>query len=195
MWKGLTGAVLAAVLSLAGIHSAAQSAPGQTAYDFSFTAIDGSPMPLSRFKGNVLLVVNTASKCGFVGQYDGLEMLWNAYKDRGLVVIGVPSNDFGGQEPGSREEIADFCRLNYGVSFPLTDKTAVSGDNAHPFYKWAGDEAGLVGRPKWNFHKYLIGSDGRFLDWFATTTDPQSEKLIKTIEAALAEPKQEMPAH
>jgi len=176
-------AVLAAI---GGSSASAQTAsPGASAYDFSFTTIAGDPMPLDQFKGKTLLVVNTASKCGFVGQFDGLEALWKQYKDRGLVVIGVPSNDFGSQEPLQGEEIADFCRLNYGVSFPLADKTAVTGDEAHPFYRWAGEKAGLLGRPKWNFHKYLIGPDGEFLDWFASTTKPGDEKIVSAIEKSL----------
>lgn len=166
-------------------QSAGESSDGTDAYDFSFTAINGEPMPLEQFRGRVLLVVNTASKCGFVGQYDGLEALWKRYGDRGLVVIGVPSNDFGGQEPRQEQEIVDFCRLNYGVSFPLTAKTEVTGEKAHPFYRWAGEKAGLLGRPKWNFHKYLVGSDGQLLDWFATTTKPEDEKIVTAIEKSL----------
>lgn len=161
------------------------SAAEQTAYDFTFTAIDGTPMPLSQFKGKAVLVVNTASECGFTPQYEELETLWKANKDKGLVVIGVPSNDYGGQEPGSEQEIATFCKLNYGVTFPLTDKTVVKGEGEHPFYIWAGKKAGLLGRPKWNFHKYLIGRDGQFVDWFSTQTKPMGRKIKTAIAAAL----------
>jgi glutathione peroxidase len=157
----------------------------QTAHDFSFTAIDGKPLPLSQFRGKALLVVNTASECGFTGQYEGLEAVAKKYESKGLVVLGVPSNQFGGQEPGTSEEIATFCKLNYGVTFPLADKTEVKGGGAHPFYQWAGQKAGALGRPKWNFHKYLIGRDGQFIDWFSTQTAPESEKIAAAIEAAL----------
>lgn len=176
-------AVLFVVASLMTINPAA--ADERRAHDFTFTGIDGRPLPLSDFRGKVLLVVNTASECGYTGQYDNLETLWQTYRGRGLVVIGVPSNDFGGQEPGTAEEIANFCKMNYGVTFPLADKTAVSGDAAHPFYRWAGDKAGTLGSPKWNFHKYLIGRDGAFIDWFSTPTDPMAEKITSAVEAAL----------
>ncbi len=156
-----------------------------TAYDFTLTGIDGKPMPLSQFRGSPVLIVNTASECGYTPQYEELEVLWQAYKGKGLVVVGVPSNDFGGQEPGTASEIASFCKLNYGVTFPLADKTVVKGGNAHPFYKWAGEQAGMLGKPKWNFHKYLIGPDGRFVDWFSTQTKPTGPKIKAAVEKAL----------
>jgi glutathione peroxidase len=137
-----------------------------TAYDFSFESLQGEPMPLANYKGKVLLVVNTASKCGFTPQYKGLEALYNQYKGRGLVIIGVPSNDFGAQEPGSAKEISAFCQLNYGVTFPMTSRQVVSGDNAHPFYKWAYSVLGFGSAPKWNFHKYLIDRNGHIVDYF-----------------------------
>jgi len=157
-----------------------------TAHDFTLTGIDGKPMPLSQYKGHPVLVVNTASECGYTPQYEELEALWQAYKGQGLVIVGVPSNDFGGQEPGTASEIATFCKLNYGVTFPLADKTVVKGDGAHPFYKWAGEQAGMLGRPKWNFHEYLIGADGRFIDWFSTPTKPTAPKIKAAVEKALA---------
>ncbi len=163
------------------------AAADRTAHDFTFTAIDGSQMPLSQFKGRAVLVVNTASECGYTPQYEDLEKLWTTYKEKGLVVVGVPSNDFGGQEPGTAEEIVQFCKLNYGVSFPLADKTVVKGPNAHPFYVWAGEQAGMLGRPKWNFHKYLIGRDGRFVDWFSTQTKPTGSKITAAVEKALSD--------
>lgn len=156
-----------------------------TAYDFTLTGIDGKPMPLAQFKGKLMLVVNTASECGYTPQYENLEALWQRYKDRDFVVVGVPSNDFGGQEPGTSSEIAQFCKINYGVTFPLADKTVVKGDKAHPFYVWAGEKAGALGRPKWNFHKYLIGPDGQFIDWFSTQTKPDGPKITKAVEEAL----------
>ncbi|WP_421694276.1 glutathione peroxidase [Aestuariivirga sp.] len=159
---------------------------GTTAYDFTLTGIDGKPMPLSQFKGHPLLVVNTASECGYTPQYEDLEKLWQAYKGKGLIIIGVPSNDFGSQEPGTSSEIATFCKINYGVTFPLADKTVVKGDKAHPFYKWAGEQAGVLGRPKWNFHKYLIGPDGQFVNWFSTPAKPMGPKITAAVEKVLA---------
>ncbi len=159
-----------------------------SAYDYSFTTLIGEkPMPLSAYRGKVLLVVNTASQCGFTKQYGGLQKLYDTYRERGLVIIGVPSNDFGEQEPGSSSEIAEFCKLNYGVTFPMTSKQVVSGDEAHPFYLWAGDTLGFGTRPKWNFHKYLVGRDGRVIDHFNSTTGPDSSSLIEAVEKALAE--------
>ena len=155
-------------------------------FDFNLTGLDGKPMPLSQFKGHPILLVNTASECGFTPQYEGLEKLWEGYKNKGLIVIGVPSNDFGGQEPGKAAEIATFCKKNYGVTFPLADKAVVSGAGAIPVYKWANDQAGFLGKPNWNFHKYLFGKDGQFLDWFASTTEPESPKITNAVEAALA---------
>jgi glutathione peroxidase len=156
-----------------------------TLYDFTLTGLDGKPMLLSQFKGKVVLLVNTASQCGYTPQYEGLEAVWEANKDKGLVIVGVPSNDFGGQEPGSNTEIATFCKLNYGVTFPLTDKSVVKGADAIPVYKWAGDQAGFLGRPSWNFHKYLFGRDGKFIDWFSTATKPDGPKIGKALAAAL----------
>jgi glutathione peroxidase len=155
--------------------------------DFTLTGIDGKPMAFSQFKGSAVLLVNTASECGFTGQYDGLEKLWETYRDKGLVIVGVPSNDFGGQEPGKAEEIATFCKLNYGVTFPLADKAVVKGKQAIPVYVWAAEQSGLLGSPKWNFHKYLFGRDGQFIDWFSSPTEPMSNKLTAAVEKALAQ--------
>jgi glutathione peroxidase len=156
-----------------------------TAYDFTFQSIEGDPLPLSNFKGKVLLIVNTASKCGFTPQYEGLQAIWDKYKDRGFVVLGVPSNDFGKQEPGNKDEIQEFCEVNFGINFPLTEKNSVSGKDAHPFYKWAKQELGFMAAPKWNFHKYLIDPEGKLVDWFATTTAPTSAKVTGKIESLL----------
>ena len=158
-----------------------------TLYDFTLTGIDGKPMPLQQFDDKVVLLVNTASECGYTGQYEGLEALWLAYKGKGLVVVGVPSNDFGGQEPGQAAEIASFCKLNYGVTFPLADKTVVKGKTADPVYAWAGKQAGMLGTPKWNFHKYLFARDGKFIDWFSTPTEPTGDKIKVAVEKALAQ--------
>ncbi len=161
------------------------AANAANAYDFSFTAIEGGALPLATFKGKAVLVVNTASQCGFTPQYEGLQALWQAYRDRGLVVLGVPSNDFGGQEPGSNAEIKKFCEITFNVDFPMTEKVVVKGAGAHPFYKWAAGELGALAAPKWNFHKYLVAPDGRLVDWFSTPTGPDAPRLRAAIEKAL----------
>lgn len=159
----------------------------KTAYDFAFTNLDGGgELHLSDFIGKVIVVVNTASKCGFTPQYAGLETLYEAYKDKGLVIIGVPSNDFGSQEPGSNAEVANFCQINYGVSFPMAAKEKVSGNNAHPFYLWAKQVLGFGTAPKWNFHKYLINRQGQLIDYFHSTTSPQNKRFKQAISKALA---------
>jgi len=164
----------------------AQEKSGKTAYDFSFKTLVGQEaMPLSAYQGKVLLIVNGASKCGFTGQYDGLQKLYDKYKEKGLVVIVVPSNDFGRQEPGTSQEIASFCKLNYGVTFPMASKEIVSGDNPHPFYAWAKSELGFGTAPKWNFHKYLVNRQGKLVDYFNSTTGPDSDRLVKAVEKAL----------
>jgi glutathione peroxidase len=156
------------------------------AWDFSFeTLTGGQPLPLAQFKGKALLVVNTASQCGFTPQYKELEEVARRYAGRGLVVLGVPCNDFGGQEPGTPEQITQFCTENYQVSFPLTRKVKVTGDGAHPFYAWARTKVGFLGAPKWNFHKYLIAPDGSLADWFSTPTKPTGDKIIRAIEKTL----------
>jgi len=158
-----------------------------TAYDFEATTIDGKPAPLAAQRGKVLLIVNTASACGFTPQFAGLEALWKKYTDKGLVVVGFPSNQFGHQDPGSNDEISSFCQLNYGVSFPMMAKTDVNGGDAHPLYKWLTAEApGILGTKaiKWNFTKFLVGKDGQVLKRYAPTDTPES--LSADIEAALA---------
>jgi len=158
-------------------------------YDFEALSIDGKPAHLSTQRGKVLLIVNTASECGFTPQFDGLEALWEAYRDKGLVVVGFPSNEFGGQDPGSNDEIATFCSVNYGVSFPMMGKVEVNGTGAHPLWKWLTSEApGILGSQaiKWNFTKFLVGRDGRVIKRYAPTDTPESMK--KDIEAALAQP-------
>ena len=156
-------------------------------YDFSAESITGQRADLSTQRGKVLLIVNTASACGFTPQFAGLEKLWEEYRDRGLVVVGFPSNQFGSQDPGSNDEIASFCQLNYGVSFPMMAKTEVNGEQAHPLYRWLAAEApGLLGTKaiKWNFTKFLVGRDGQVLKRYAPQDAP--EKLAADIEAALA---------
>lgn len=156
-------------------------------YDFEALSITGQAAQLSSQRGKVLLIVNTASACGFTPQFKGLESLWADYKDRGLVILGFPSNEFGAQDPGSDDEIASYCQVNYGVSFPMMSKIEVNGRQAHPLWQWLKKEApGLLGSQgvKWNFTKFLVGRDGQVLKRYAPTDTPQS--LRADIEAALA---------
>jgi glutathione peroxidase len=158
-----------------------------TVYDFEAQQIDGKPVPLADFRGKAMLIVNTASACGYTPQFAGLEKLHEEYAAKGLVVLGFPCNQFGAQDPGSNDEIAQFCQLNYGVSFPMMAKINVNGDAAHPLYKWLTKEApGLLGTTsiKWNFTKFLIGKDGAVIKRYAPADEPAS--LKKDIEAALA---------
>jgi len=156
-------------------------------WGFEAQTIGGERVRLSRYKGKVLLIVNTASQCGFTPQFDGLQQLWQAYRDQGLVVLGFPSNEFGAQDPGHNDEIASFCQLNYGVSFPMMSKIEVNGAAAHPLYRWLTREApGVLGSQmiKWNFTKFLVGRDGRTIKRYAPQDEP--EKLVGDIEAAIA---------
>ncbi|MEY3124353.1 MAG: hypothetical protein RLZZ573_873 [Pseudomonadota bacterium] len=158
-----------------------------TVYDFQAQQIDGKTVDLNQFKGKVMLIVNTASACGFTPQFAGLEALHQTYADQGLVVLGFPCNQFGAQDSGSNDEIADFCQMNYGVSFPMMSKIDVNGTQAHPLYQWLAVEApGLLGSKsiKWNFTKFLVGKDGHVLKRYAPTDTPES--LSKDILAALA---------
>ncbi|MEA1650621.1 glutathione peroxidase [Nitrospirillum sp. BR 11164] len=172
---------LAATRQVDAAASLPSSAAG-SAYDYKFTSIDGDPLPLSQFKGKAILVVNTASLCGFTPQYKGLEALYTAYKDKGLVVLGVPANDFADQEPGSNKEIKHFCDANFAVDFPMTEKETVTGGKAHPFYKWV---SAAKGAPKWNFHKYLISPEGALIAAFPSKVEPESPELKAAIDAAL----------
>jgi glutathione peroxidase len=158
-----------------------------SAHDFNFPSLVADQnIALADYQGKAVLVVNTASRCGLTPQYDGLQALWTRYRDRGLVVLGVPSNDFGAQEPGSAAEIADFCSTRYQVDFPMTAKQTVIGGAAHPFYQWVLAQAGEAAAPKWNFHKYLIGREGELLETFGSRMAPDDPGLVAAIEAALA---------
>jgi glutathione peroxidase len=159
--------------------------PMSNAYDFSFTSIDGKLMPMSSFKGHPVLVVNVASKCGLTPQYEGLVQLYRDLRAKGLVVLGVPSNQFMGQEPGTNEEIQIFCSTTYGVDFPMTEKVDVKGDTAHPMFKWMKGELGEPAEPLWNFHKFLIGKDGRALQAFNPRVEPLAPEVKQAIEGAL----------
>jgi glutathione peroxidase len=180
--------LLAVLLALASPSMAAAGQPNLDWAALPLVAIDGTAQPPQTFQGKVVLVVNTASECGFTPQYEGLQAVWREYRDKGLVVLGVPSNDFGGQEPGGNAQVQSFCQVNYGVDFPLLEKQAVTGSAAHPLYRWAAAQTGALGVPRWNFHKLLIGRDGRLIDWFASTTEPGAPKVKAALDKALAEP-------
>ena len=164
-----------------GILEKASANYSKLVYDFEFNGIDGNKIKLSDFKNKVLVVVNVASRCGYTPQYEGLQMLWSNYKNKNLVVIGVPTNNFK-QEPGNNKEIKDFCETNFGINFPMTEKTNVIGKDAHPFYKWAKKNHGIAAIPKWNFHKIVIGKNGKVVDTFASFTKPTSGKFLNLIE-------------
>ncbi len=173
---------------IAGLITAlpAIAATCPTLLDHSFQRLqDSAPQSLCQYQGKVLLVVNTASFCGFTGQYEGLEAVYDKYKNRGLVVVGFPSNDFGEEEPGSNKEIADFCRMTYGIKFPMMAKTDIAAPKTHPFYKQLIAKSGAA--PKWNFHKYLIDRNGNTVASFDTRTAPDDRRLIAQIERRLAE--------
>jgi glutathione peroxidase len=153
-----------------------------SAYDFSFRKIDGGTLPLAAWRGKPVLVVNTASECGYTPQYAGLEKLWQHYRDKGFVLLGVPSNDFGAQEPGSEAEIKEFCTRDYAVDFPLAAKEPVTGAKAHPFYQWVAKESGA---PRWNFHKYLIAPDGTIAGAWPSRVTPEDPAITGAIDAAL----------
>jgi len=187
--------LLAAVALAAGAAGApAPATAGAPAtppslYDFAPARIDGTPQPLETFRGRVLLLVNVASRCGFTPQYEGLEALYERYRDRGFAVLGFPSNDFGEQEPGSNEEIAEFCRGTYGVEFPMFAKIRVRGEDAHPLYRFLAAQPEPVGGPvEWNFQKYLVDRRGRAVARFAPRTEPGDPRLRARLEELLAEP-------
>jgi len=155
------------------------------AHDLSFKRMDGTTLPLAEFKGKAVLVVNTASECGFTPQYAGMQKLWEQNRDRGLVVLGVPCNDFGAQEPGAEDAIAAFCSARYAVDFPMTEKVGVIGANAHPFYRWIADTVGEDAAPRWNFHKYLIDPNGELAAMWPSKVEPLSTEISDAIDAAL----------
>ena len=154
-------------------------------FDFKINSINGDVLDLSTFNGKTILLVNVASNCGFTKQYDDLQKLYEDFKDKGLIVLGVPSNQFGGQEPGTESEIKNFCETNFNITFPMTSKYDVKGDNAHPIYMWAKDTYGKSTVPKWNFHKILINKNGKIEDTFVSFTSPLSKKIIKKLNQIL----------
>lgn len=157
----------------------------KTFFDFKINSINGEELDLSKFYGKTILLVNVASKCGFTKQYDDLQKLYEDFQDKGLVVIGVPTNQFGGQEPGTESDIKNFCETNFNITFPMTSKYEVKGDNAHPIYIWAKDTYGKSTVPKWNFHKILINKNGKIEDTFASFTGPISKKIINKLNQIL----------
>ncbi|MEO1193144.1 MAG: glutathione peroxidase [Pseudomonadota bacterium] len=182
-------AKMAAGALLLSVSSGVAADTSQQPFNWSnanLTALSGEPLPPELFEGKAVLVVNTASRCGFTPQYAGLQELFERYQDQGLVVLGVPANDFGGQEPGSNEEIAGFCERRFSISFPMTEKATVIGANAHPIFAWASRVTGGKAQPQWNFYKFLIDRDGQLDSWFTSLSKPQSPKITQRIEAALA---------
>jgi glutathione peroxidase len=154
-------------------------------FDFKINSINGEELDLSTFNGKAILLVNVASKCGFTKQYNDLQKLYENFKDKGLIVLGIPTNQFGGQEPGTESEIKNFCETNFNITFPMTSKYDVKGDNAHPIYLWAKDTFGKSTVPKWNFHKILINKNGKIEDTFVSFTSPLSKKIIKKLNKIL----------
>jgi glutathione peroxidase len=182
--------VAAVAASMTGAFAATPVAPAgvNTAYDINMTTIDGKPMPFSQYKGKVLLVVNTASFCGFTPQYEALEKAQTTYKDKGFTVIGVPSGDFMGQEYKTNAEIKQFCESKFGINFPLSEKSVVTGSKATPFFAWAAATLGAKEAPKWNFHKYLVDRSGKIVGSFASGTTPDSPEITAAIQRAIAAP-------
>ncbi len=168
-------------LIMFSFFSKVASGSSTNAYDYEFKSIDGDKIKLSDYKGKVIVVVNVASRCGYTPQYEGLQSLWSNYKNKDVIVLGVPTNNFR-QEPGSNKEIKDFCESNFGITFPMTEKISVIGSNSHPFYKWAKEDYGIGAIPKWNFHKIIIGKEGKIVDTFSSITKPSSKKFLKIIE-------------
>ena len=166
---------------VASSNAIAMGIPSIDFYSLKTKTITGDLFTFSSLKGKRVLIVNTASRCGYTPQYEDLQALWTTYKNKNLVVLGVPTNNFR-QEPGSNKEIKDFCETNFGITFPMTEKINVIGSNAHPFYKWARKDYGIGAIPKWNFHKIIIGKDGKVAETFSSITKPSSKKFIKVIE-------------
>lgn len=175
--RTLIGTLAAATALPTGAH-----ADRRTAHHHTFTDIDGAPLPLSRFSGDALMVVNTASLCGFTYQYDGLQALYDRYRARGFTLVAVPSDDFAGQELDTEKEVKEFCEVNFNLDFPMTGITRVKGRDAHPFYRWAALELGADNTPQWNFHKYLIDGQGNLVAAFPTRIEPQDPRIRTAIE-------------
>ena len=180
MLKQIKVIILLIMISLFGNKLSADYE--KLAYDFQFKDLDGSPLNLSEYKDKVIVVVNVASQCGFTKQYEDMQNVWEKYQSKGIVILGIPSNDFGKQEPGSNKDIKNFCEAKFGISFPMTEKVLVKGTDAHPFYIWARENHGKSAIPKWNFHKIIIDKNGKISETFSSITNPSSKKFINAIE-------------
>jgi len=179
-------ALVTALAACLWVHNPnALHATSPSAHAITFTSIEGKPLPLSSYAGKAVLVVNTASLCGFTYQYDGLQEVFDRYRDRGLVVLGVPSNDFGQQEPGGEAEIKHFCEVNFDIDFPLTEKQTVKGSDAHPFFHHVAETLGENSLPRWNFHKYLIDPEGQLVGAWSSQAEPGGAEITGAIEQAL----------
>ena len=173
------------IITMSLFFTSATSNYDKLAYDFNFNDLDGSIINLSEYKNKVIVIINVASQCGYTKQYNDMQKIWDKYQEKGLIMMGVPSNDFGKQEPGTNKEIKNFCESKFGITFPMTEKIIVKGENAHPFYLWAKKNHGNSAVPKWNFHKIIIGKSGKIEDTFASITKPTSKKFISALEKAL----------
>ena len=186
--NALRSATAAIAAIVAGCTAAPKEVPVKMFQEIEAKTIDGTSVKMGDYQGKVLLIVNTASKCGFTGQYDGLQKLYETYADQGFVVLGFPSNDFMGQEPGSNEQIAEFCKLNYGVTFPMFEKITVKGEGMHPLYAYLTSEQtnpDFAGGISWNFNKFLVSRDGEIIGRFGSRTKPDDQELVAAIEGAL----------
>ena len=177
-----TTKVLLITLMISFFYTKGNAEYKKLAHDFQFKDINGNEINLADYKNKVLIVINVASQCGFTNQYEDMQKVWEQYQEKGIVIIGVPSNDFGNQEPGNSKEIKNFCEAKFGITFPMTEKVIVKGDNAHPFYKWAKENHGKSAVPKWNFHKIIIDKSGKVAETFSSITNPSSKKFKNTIE-------------
>lgn len=178
--------IVFALFTVAAAAAPASASMEKSAHDFVLTSIEYTDMPMDQYKGKAVLLVNTASYCGFTPQYEGLQALWEDYRDKGLIVLGVPANDFGDQEPGSEANIKRFCEVNFQVDFPMTKKMMVKGGEGNaPIYDWLASQMGEDSRPKWNFHKYLIDQNGQPVAYFGSRVTPQSDELRGAIDKVL----------
>ena len=177
--------ILIIIFNVYNFNTKVNSMENKNFYDFKLESITGEIINFNNYKGKTVLLVNVASNCGFTKQYSDLQNLWEKYKERDLIVLGIPSNQFGGQEPGSNAEIKDFCETNFNINFPMTSKYDVKGENAHEIYKWAKDSFGKGAIPKWNFHKILINKNGKIHETYASFTNPMSKKIINELEKIL----------
>ncbi len=180
MFKTIKTLIFFLIITIMGTSVNADN--NKLAYDFEFKDLDGSTIKLSEYKNKVIVIINVASQCGFTNQYEDMQKIWEKYQSKGIVILGVPSNDFGKQEPGSNEEIKNFCEAKFGISFPMTEKVMVKGPEAHPFYVWARENHGKSAIPKWNFHKIIIDKEGKINETFTSITNPSSKKFIKALE-------------